>query len=132
MTAAPAQMCAQTQGPSRGQTQTAVAVIASTKTTYASAHSAPWLSDVLGISKCGAVREASRESVVECCMAVVRTTRLACHREFRRSGSRKNLNASLRRESRIESPRAALSPSAFVRMLPFNQKRRNHVCFASD
>jgi hypothetical protein len=72
-------------------------------------------------------------------MAVVRTTRLACHREFRRSGSRKNLNASLRRESRIdrrcaspriESPRAALS--AFVRMLPFNQKRRNHVCFASD
>jgi hypothetical protein len=46
---------------------------------------------------------------------------------------RKNLTASLRRESRIESPRAALSPSAFVRVLPFNPKKgRNHVCFASD
>jgi hypothetical protein len=51
---------------------------------------------------------------------------------------RKNLTASLRRESRIESPpriespRAALSPSAFVRVLPFNPKKEeSHVCFAS-
>src|SRR5204863_5649455 len=37
---------------------------------------------------------------------------------------RKNLTASLRRKSpRIGSLRAALSPSAFVRVLPFNPKK---------
>jgi hypothetical protein len=55
---------------------------------------------------------------------------------------RKNLTASLRRESRIESPpRIAANQIAvrgaftirFVRVLPFSPKKgRNHVCFASD
>jgi hypothetical protein len=66
-------------------------------------------------------------------MAVVRTTRLACHREFRRSGSEKilpprctaNHHESNRRRAspRIESPRVALSSSAFVRVLPPNPKK---------
>ncbi len=117
------QMCAQTHGPSRGQTQIAVTVNASVKIRYPAAYSAPWRSEASGISRCKAVRERSRESVVECCMAVTRTTRLVCHREFRLNGSEKVSSPYC---PRIDANRIAARgtfPSALARVLPLNSKK---------